>query len=212
MFYVNQPYSSPRTITVTGEGAVSARPNYIELRLEVTTMGEQITQIQQENAEKMNQVINSLLAIGIPKENIQTAAYTIFPRYEFIEGRQVFRGYEVTNGVNVRREDIQQAGNIIDIAVQNGANQVSSLQFKIENPSVYYQEALEEAILDAFSKANTIGKTLQLSVQPQPIEIVENTSSPVRPFEAASLKSVASTPIVPGESTIQASVTVKFQY
>ena len=213
MYYGNQLYTTPRTITVIGEGTVMVTPSIVELRIEVTTFDSEVIKAQEENAEKATQLIRSLLAIDVPRENIQTYNYTIFPRYDYIEGRQIFRGYEITNGLQVRIEDIHQVGRVIDTAVKNGANQVSSIQFKIDPSSVAYQQALHNAVQDAFLKANAIGRSLQLSNQPLPVEVLENLlSSPIKPLEVAAFKSMESTPIEPGQSAIEASVTIKFQF
>jgi len=206
-------YTSPRTITVFGEGIEMSAPTHWEVRLEIITTDLEVTKAQEENAKKASQVIDSLLAIGLPRENIQTSAYTIFPRYDYVDGRQIFRGYDITNGLTIRITDLQQVGRVIDTAIKNGANQVSSLQPQVERSSAAYQKALNMAVFDAFSKANSIGKAMQLSTQPQPIEIIESAApSPVRPFEVTTLKSSEGTPIEPGQSILKAAVTVKFQF
>ncbi|MER2172518.1 MAG: SIMPL domain-containing protein, partial [Psychrobacillus psychrodurans] len=62
-----------RVITVTGSGVVEVSPNYVQLQVEVRTEGEEVQQTQAENAEIMSRVIQSVLALNIPRENIQTA-------------------------------------------------------------------------------------------------------------------------------------------
>ena len=94
-----QPHSVSREITVTGNGEIDAQPDYIQIQIEVRTEGKDVSQAQKENAFIMNRVIGSLVALNIPREEIQTAAYTISPNYDYIEGRQVFRGYEVQNAI-----------------------------------------------------------------------------------------------------------------
>ena len=206
-------YTSPRTITVFGEGIEMTAPTHWEVRLEIITSDIEVTRAQEENAKKSSQVIDSLLAIGVPRENIQTSTYTIFPRYDYVDGRQIFRGYEITNGLTIRITDLQQVGSVIDTAIKNGANQVSSLQPHVDHSSTAYQKALNMALFDAFSKANSIGKAMQLSAHPQPIEIIESAGpSPIRPFEVTAFKSSEGTPIEPGQSILKASVTVKFQF
>ena len=90
-----QPHSVSREITVTGIGEVDAQPDYVQIQIEVRTEGKDASLAQQENAFIMNRVIGSLVALNIPREAIQTTAYTISPNYDYIEGKQVFRGYEV---------------------------------------------------------------------------------------------------------------------
>ncbi|MFJ5792207.1 SIMPL domain-containing protein [Lysinibacillus sp. NPDC093197] len=202
-----------RIMTVTGNGKVVANASYVQLQIEVTTQGENVQQAQQENASIMNRVIQSIMALTIPKENIQTATYTIAPIYDYVDGKQVFKGYEVANAITVKIPDINLVGVVIDTAVENGANRISSIQFKIDNADAYYQQALSLALHNAQMKANTIAQTMQISVHPQPIEIVEeNESGPVLYKSMAMADSSMVTPIEQGQITISAAVRVTFQY
>lgn len=202
-----------RVITVTGNGEVAAQPNYVQLQIEVSTQGKEVSEAQKENATIMNRVIQSILALKIPREDIQTAAYTIVPNYDYVEGKQVFRGYEVTNAITVKVKDISQVGVVIDTAVQNGANRISGIQFKIEHPDAYYQQALRLALQNAQTKAKTIAETMKLTLHPQPIEIMEESSPAPVPYKMYSMAEQGiSTPIEPGQITISATVRVKFQY
>lgn len=203
-----------RVITVTGNGVVEALPNFVQLQVEVRTEGEEVQQTQAENAEIMYRVIQSLLDLNIPREHIQTAAFNVFPRYDFIEGEQLFRGYQVTNALTVKIADIEKAGIVIDAAVANGANSVSSIQFGLDNPELVYQQALQLALQNAQTKAQTIAQTMKLALYPQPISIVEEQqqNEPVRYKTLSMASSQAGTPIEQGEISVSATVTVKYQY
>ncbi|QPQ33946.1 SIMPL domain-containing protein [Lysinibacillus sp. JNUCC-52] len=208
-----QSLPASRIMTVTGNGKVVANASYVQLQIEVSTQGENVQQAQQENASIMNRVIQSILALSIPRENIQTATYSIAPLYDYVDGKQVFKGYKVTNAITVKVPDTNLVGVVIDTAVENGANRISSIQFKIDNGDVYYQQALSLALHNAQMKANTIAQTMQLSVHPQPIEIVEeNENGPVLYKSMAMADSSMVTPIEQGQLTISAAVRVTFQY
>lgn len=209
-----QPFPISREMTVTGNGEIIAQPDYVQIQIEVRAEGKDVSLAQQENARVMNRVIESLLALNIPREAIQTAAYTISPNYDYIEGRQVFRGYEVQNAITVKITDISQAGTVIDTAIQNGANHVSAIQFKIEDSDAYYQRALNLALINAIAKAKSMAETMRVPLQPIPIRIVEESqnSTPV-PYKLAQLSNQEfATPIEQGTISINASVQVKFQF
>ena len=176
-------------------------------------MDEQLSEAQQENAIAMNNVIQSLLSLGVPRENIQTISYTISPRYDYVDGKQVFRGYEVSNAISVKTSDLQQVGLIIDTAVANGANRVSNIQFTVEDAERYKQEAIVRALRNAQLKARTIANELQLQVEPQPIKIVEEQHG-VQPIPLQTFAKAAemTTPIEGGQIMISATLRVEFQY
>ncbi len=202
-----------RVIKVTGSGQVAAKPDMVQFQIEVVTTGQDVSEAQEQNAVTMNQVIQSIVELTIPRESIQTAAYTISPRYDYIEGRQVFRGYEVSNAITVKLTDLTQVGTVIDTAVQNGATHISSIQFTISNEDIYYQQALKVALQNAKLKAKTIAEKMKLSLYPQPIEIVEISNSRPAPYQAAyNMNEASSTPIEPGQLTISATVNVKFRF
>lgn len=211
-----QFYQTPvtREMTVIGNGEIVAQPDYVQIQIEVRTEGDSISDVQQENARIMTRVIESIVALGIPREGIQTAAYTISPQYDFIEGRQVFRGYVVQNAINVKITDISQAGTVIDTAVQNGANDVSAIQFKIENVDAYYRQALNLALMNAMAKAKSMADMMQVPIQLIPFEIIEQSQNvmptPFRSIQMATKETT--TPIEEGRMPIQASVQVKFRY
>lgn len=197
-----------------GNGEIIAQPDYVQIQIEVRTEGDSISDVQQENARIMTRVIESIVALNIPREAIQTAAYTISPKYDFIEGRQVFRGYVVQNAITVKITDISQAGTVIDTAVQNGANDISAIQFKIENVDAYYRQALNLALMNAMAKAKSMADMMQVPIQLIPFEIIEQSQNvmpaPFRSIQMATKE--ITTPIEEGRMPIQASVQVKFQY
>lgn len=212
--YVSQLTNQlPRVMTVTGVGNLFVAPNIVQIQLEVITENEQLIKAQQENAYVMSQVIESLLEFGINKEDIKTASYNIFPQYDFIDGKQVFRGYEVTNAIEVTITNVEQAGSVIDLAVQNGVKRVSNIRFTVENEQTYYQEALNLALNNAQAKSQTIAKTMKLQLNPLPIKIEEEfKQEPIvyRTFATAEMNT--STPIEQGQINISATVRVQFQY
>ena len=209
----SQPFPVSREITVTGNGEIDAQPDYVQIQIEVRTEGKDVSLAQQENAIIMNRVIGSLVALNIPREAIQTTAYTISPNYDYIEGKQVFRGYEVQNAITVKITDISQAGMVIDTALQNGANHVSAIQFKIEDSDAYYQMALNLALVNAMAKAISMAETMHVPLQPIPVEIIEESHNTPVTYKSIQLSNQElMTPIEQGRIPINASVRVKFRF
>jgi uncharacterized protein YggE len=202
-----------RTMTVTGDASLSFEPDRVSIQLGVVTESEQLSQAQQENARKMNQVIQSLLQLGIPKENIQTTVYNINPIYDYIDGKQQFRGYQVSNTITVQMKNTEQIGKVIDIAVQNDVNHVSNIQFSLHDNDGSYQQALSAALKNAVVKAQTIAETLQVNYDPIPAKIIERIHESQMAYKTFALHETSNaTPIEPGEIIINATVEAQFQY
>ncbi|SOC02321.1 hypothetical protein SAMN05880501_10313 [Ureibacillus xyleni] len=215
MDYSNAHHGSHRfrTMTVTGNGKLETKPDYAELQIEVRTESKDVTEAQRQNAVKMNGVIQSLLALNIDRSDIQTSFYNVFPVYDFVEGKQIFRGYEVTNAITVKIRNIAEVGLVIDTAIKNGANAISRLTFKLENEENYYRGALQLALQNANEKAQALAVSLRLSHLPVPIEIVEESKGGPILYKTVALSAeTVSTPIEQGTITIEATIRVKYQY
>ncbi|MDF2677763.1 MAG: hypothetical protein K0Q97_2090 [Bacillota bacterium] len=197
------------TLTLTGQGQVSPVPNEVIIRLGVQTTGENLIQVQSENARISQSILQSLQRMGI--NDTKTFQYSIFKNYDYEDGKQIDRGYTVRNIFEIKTNNIEQAGRIIDTAVNAGANIVDFISFDISNREFYYQQALNLAIYNAIQKAKSIFMNLGIKVEPFPTSIVENSTSFI-PYQTFQRESLASTPIVPGNIQIESSVTVEFSY
>jgi uncharacterized protein YggE len=199
---------------VFGEGGVSAKPDIAKLVIGVTNEGKELEVVQQKNAKNTQQVINNIKSKGIPAKDIQTQSYTIDPQYDYIEGKQVFRGYRVSNILNVTIRDLEKVGAVIDGAVKAGANVVNNISFVISDSSQYYEQALKMALADAQSKAFAMSDKLKVRINPIPILITEQSRNQVQPQGPMSLKvaTQVSTPIEAGENEIIAIVEAVFIY
>lgn len=203
-------------LEVTGEGEMIIPPNLAKVNLGVMTEGKDVIQTQQQNAVEINQVLSSLLSMGITKNDLKTFDYRIDSEYDFDQGKQIFRGYKVTHLLQVKIEDLALVGKIVDTAVKNGANYVANVQYTLKNKEAIYQQALSSAIINAIQKAQTIAGTLKVRLNPTPIHVKEGTEGP-KPFGNQPISyvkgiSTTSTQFEPGELVIMASITAKFIY
>jgi uncharacterized protein YggE len=199
------------TIEVLGEGTVAAAPDRAVVVLGVVTEGTVLQTVQSENAETVTNIINSLLQINIPREQIQTNDFRIEIQYDYIDGQQIFKGYQVTHLLQITIDRVDQTGMVVDTAVSHGANTVTSIQFSIYQREKYENQALALAIHNARQKAVTIANTLGVSIAAVPGKVQElsPTVGPI-PFRASILSDAAVTPIEPGELTVNAAVQVLY--
>ena len=198
-------------ITVSGTGNLSVNPNLAFIQMEVFSENQSLSEAQQENTKVMGEVIGALTKLGISHKDMQTAAYTIQPKYDYSDGKQVLRGHTVRNAISVKISQIEQAGKIIDTAVEAGVNRITNIRFTVENSEIYYDQALKFALEDAMRKAEIMAGEMRLYLNPKPVSITENVSeSPNGPRILATAESA--TPIEPGQLNIKAVVTVRFSY
>ncbi|MGO4539462.1 SIMPL domain-containing protein [Paenibacillus sp. 2TAB19] len=204
---------NPGTIEVIGEGTATAPADRSIIDLGVVTEGTELQSVQADNAKIATEVIEALLEFGIPREKLQTQDYRIDTMYDFVDGKQVFRGYQVTNMLQVTVDQVAQTGAVVDAAVASGANSVTSIRLTTSQPALYEHQALSNAVRDAAQRAITVAQTLGVVISSVPLEVQQlpRASGPIPMFKAASFAadSVA-TPIEAGTLTVNSSVRAKY--
>jgi len=212
--------SADRVIVTSGNGEVIVSPDRAEVSLAVQTENVNAKTAQNENALKMNACMNELIEAGFAQEDLQTSGYTISPVYD--TSATSFLGkvkyYQVTNTLTVKVKDITRTGDVVDIAVTNGANQVNSIRFMLSETLEQSArvQALNKAVAKTQADANTVAAALGVKILGVRDASVGSSYSPVmydssRTGSAEMLKAAAvPTPISPSDLTVSASVTVTY--
>jgi uncharacterized protein len=210
----NRMSDQSQLIKVIGTGELAIQPDSASVNLGIITESKQLITAQQQNSLDVTKVIDSLISLGITKNQIQTFDYRIESDYDYDQGKQIFRGYKITHLLQVKIEDLSIVGKVVDTAVQNGVNYVSNVQFTAKNKDSFYQQALVLAINNAIQKAKTIAGTLNVTLIPTPRIIIEggSTVQPVFNQPGTFVKGVNSTQIEPGQIIVKAEVIAEFQY
>lgn len=201
------------TIEVTGEAKVSTAPDQAVITLGAITENISLTAAQTENAKTVSSIIDALLKLNIPQEHIQTTHYSITPQYNYEDGKQIFRNYNVTHLLEITTDNISQTGVIIDAAVNHGANSVSNIQFLVAHPELLYNKALSQAILNSQQKATVVAETLGVTLNTIPQQVQEISQPPgPSPYQPKLYAQSTTTPIQPGELNITAVVKTVYSY
>lgn len=210
-----------KVIQASGTGNVIGTPDRAQVTFSVETENADVKISQQDNAQRMTKVIDALVAIGIPRDALKTTGYNIYPVYEDTTKSildQKVRTYRVTNTLTVTLHDVNRTGDVIDVAVANGINQASSIQFLLsdEQSQILRTEALKEAVARARADADTVAGAMGTAIiGVQSADISAGYSRVL--FENyqyaagdAMLKSAAPTPIQPGDITVSAQVSITY--
>lgn len=150
-----------RTISVTGEGKITAAPNIATVSVGLVTENADAGTAQTENTKKMNKLIELVKGAGVAESDIQTTQYQINPKYSYAEktGSQI-TGYNVTQSADVKIRDLTKISVVLTKAGEAGANQISGLQFTVDEPSNLKAAARDKAVADAKDKAEKLAKSL----------------------------------------------------
>lgn len=213
------PTLSGRTIHVNGSGSVTAEPDIATLNLGVSVERESVAEAREVAASAMTALIDSLKANGIEEKDILTQNFSIYPQYDYSEGKRKLRGYRVNNTVQAKVRELDTLSDVIDDAAEAGGDDIvlNSIQFMIEDTSPLQAQARANAVKNAEAKALTIAEASGVTLG-KPITITENSyyESPPIPYAVAETAFAddaerTPTPIVSGELTVTINVTVVYE-
>jgi uncharacterized protein len=195
---------SGRTVTVTGTGSVESVPNRAGLSVGVSSDASTARAALAANADKAASVIDALRAAGIAKADLQTTDVTVSPRWDN-RGRQ--NGFTAHSSLQVDVANVSHAGAILDAAVAAGATETSGPSFDRSDRGQLYRNALKAAFADARGKAETLAGEADASLGA--VQRIEESPG-VQPMPLFSAARESATPVEPGTTEVQATLTVTF--
>ena len=199
-----------RTITVTGEGKTTVKPDTANVNMGVRVSGPSAQDVLAETNEKATALITALKALGVDDDDIQTAGLSIYPQYDS-NGRNV-TGYEASNSVNVTIRDIERAGEIIDggAAFAGDAITIGGIFFSVADPEAVMADARAAAIENAKKRAGEYADAAGVEVG-EVLMISEIGVTPPMPlFRNSAADEASAFAIETGTTDLSATVTVVF--
>ncbi len=215
------------TVSTPGTATVNVKPDKVSVTVGVETDGETAAEAAATNAELMEQVLAALRALGISDEQIATSNYSVFPTYESRPAAEAcimiyptppeclpkneIVGYKATNSVTVTVDADFDAGNIIDSAIEAGANNVNGAYFFVsqERQHEIRDSLIGEAIANARSRADKAAEAVGMQVVAVKSISLNDVYFPVFYRELAA-HGDSSTSILPGQREVTMIVQVVF--
>ena len=152
-----QAVGAPGAITVVGDGTVSIEPDTAQAVIGVETAAPSVKDASAENAAIMTAVMEALAAAGIEAKDMQTAGYNVYADRGYgPDGASQQVTYRVSNNVNVIIRDLSSVGDMLDAAIEAGANNIYGVTFTLDKPSAVESEARAKAVDDARAKAQEL--------------------------------------------------------
>lgn len=213
-----QAESGPtRTLNANGTGQVSVAPDIAYVTIGVRTQDLDAKTAADLNSSQTQDLVDALIAFGVDEEDIQTTNFNI---YSFEDYSQPYEGtkppmmYSVENSVYVKVRDLENIGDLLGTAIENGANNIWGIQFDVTDRSEALSQARESAVEAARAQAEELagfagvelGEIVTISSYgggfPQPYGIGGGSAV----YETAS-----SVPVSPGLLTISVDVSITFE-
>jgi uncharacterized protein len=202
-----------RTLAMTGHGEMRAAPDMAQVSAGVTSNAVTAAQALAANSSRMKSVFAALEKMGVPEKNIQTSGFSVSPQYTNGDNNNARRltGYQVSNEVSVRLDDVGKLGTALDALVTAGANQMNGISFSIQNPAPVLEKARVQAIADARARAETYARAAGVSLGPI-LSISEGGGDVPRPmYRVMAMAADRSVPVAAGEQSVTADVSVVWE-
>jgi uncharacterized protein YggE len=201
------------TIAVTGQATIKAVPDTVSLTLGVQTEAPTAGDAMDLCSAAMAKVMNAIVQMGVPRANIQTANVSLYPQYQYDDkgGNPRIIGYQASNNVLVKWNQMDRVGDLIDAAVRAGANNVWGIGFSLSDSRPLYLQAVAEAVRDAKAKADVLAGAAGVGVGAvKNMRLDSYFSGPIIMNEKSRMDAGMAVPIEPG--TVEMQVTVSIEY
>ncbi|MEP1594727.1 MAG: SIMPL domain-containing protein, partial [Halieaceae bacterium] len=120
------------TVSVTGEGVVTAAPDMAMVSTGVTTEAATPEAALNANTAAMASLMNVLDDLDIANKDRQTSNFNVSPQYRRDRnetGGPRIDGYRVSNQLTIRVRDLGELGTLLDALVKAGSNQLGNIRF-----------------------------------------------------------------------------------
>ena len=210
---INQEAPPPqRSLSVSGTGTANLTPDIAYVNIGVHTEKLTAAEAVADNNAQTQKVIQALTDFGIDAKDIRTTNFSIYPmdKYDPSTGQPTGeKTYVVDNTVSVTVRDLETLGDLLDTAIQAGANTVNSVQFDVADKDKALAPARDAAVKDASAKAQELAASA--GVQLGELISVSYQDTPVYPvFDGrgggGAAAEAAAVPIQPGQLTFTVTV------
>lgn len=138
-------------------------PNFATFNIQIITTNKNKKVAVSENSQISEELINIIKEKLYKNEDIKTTSYALSPVYVYDKNtnKQKLDNYKVINRLQVSIVELSRIGDLMDLAIKNGATNVDGLNFSIKSDdNQYYYELLKKACELNLKKADFVAKSM----------------------------------------------------
>ncbi|MST04358.1 MAG: DUF541 domain-containing protein [Candidatus Pacebacteria bacterium] len=223
--FSGNPLRERQTISVSGEGKAVLTPDLVLVSFSLISQGADPKNIQDDNSKKMNSVIDFVKSKAIDAKDIKTSNYNLSPRYESVRpdiypyygNNNKIVGYTLTQSVEIKIRDFAKISDVLAGLPKLGINEISGVNFQVENPDTYLKPAREEAFKKA--KERALDMTRQAGVSLGKVVTFSDSSGNYMPIaygrggamKLDSMEAAIAPNIEPGSENVSVYVSVTYE-
>lgn len=205
-------FANSEGIRVSGTGTVYGAPDTAMFTVGINTLSADVTEATEESNAVANAIITALTEAGVDEADIRTSSFNVFREdRQGDDGEALDAQFRVINTVTVTVRNTDSTGDLLSLALANGANQVDNLQFTISNTDELRSEARALAVQDARERAEQLAELAGVELgAPVFIEEFQSGYMPMSARQSFAFAEAASVPIEAGELSVSVDVNIVF--
>lgn len=211
--FADEDRDVPRTLSVSGTGAVAAAPDLVAITVGVTTTAGTAGAVLDANNDRARKVFDFLRASGVGPSDMQSTNISVSPQFRPRRNNEPVQpeiiGYTVRNNLHITVRDLARFGTVLDGVVDAGANLVQGIRFDIAERDEMEQAAMAKAVRDAVARAKNIADAAGIELGPV-LSISAGGVGPAPRQFLARAAAAEAVPVAAGELTVRAQVSMVF--
>ena len=203
---------------INSEGMVKAYPDVALVNFTILTEAPKAPMASVENARKADVFLSQMKKFLHEGDTVKSTGYRIIPLYTYGEKgkKPAITGYRASNGFQVKLMELGRLGDLIDLGIQQGVNEIHGPSWQHSGIDALTQEATVQALHKARQMAEALARSQGMKVKR--LQKV-STGARVMPYprdeakvmRAAAMSENVPTPIEVGEQEIRAQVEAVFE-
>lgn len=197
--------TTARTISVDATGSATATPDLALVHVAVVSEAESAADARDATAAAVNTMRSALRENGVTDDAVRTTYFRLEPIYDFGGDRRALVAYRASHGFEIEAGP-ERSGEVIDIAVDNGATRVDDVEFTLAPATrdAHRAEALRDALTNARADADTIAASTDVTITG--LHSATTHSVSFVPFQVRTEAMADRTFIEPGPVTVTATI------
>ena len=209
----SQLYAETSQLSVQGKARISVPADQMTMTIGVVAEHKTANQALSQNSTDMKAVMKAIQSLDLKETTIETASFHIDPVWQpkplnpTPDWKPTVIAFRVTNTLEVQTDNLLIAGQLIDVVVSAGANQVDSLIFGLKDQEAVRHKAIAEATAQAMSIAKTTANAANVTLG-NVLNITVDNAKMQPPIAFRAMK--AATPITAGDIDVTAVVNMDY--
>ena len=210
IFLLPMGFVQAGTITVTGQGSVSAEPDMATISMGVGHNAKTAQEAMDVVGQKINAMLVSLKESGVEAKDVQTSQISLYPMWSDPERNNQTNviGFSSNVTLSVILRDLDMVGTVLAEVVRVGGNNFHGVNLGLQDTSGLEADARALAVKDALAKAGQLADAAGVDI----LGIVSISEGGSQSFPSARMAEYAmasdAMQVARGETSVNQTVTV----